>query len=363
MKATRTNLILACVVVALCATSKTKADFTFGNTLHARSTMPIRQGTSDQIGCFSPDGLEVYISSYLGPGSYGNFDLWVLKRGSKDESWAPPENLGAAVNSTREDSLPSISTDGLTLYFNSNRSGDYDIYTSVRTTKDDSWGEPVDLGPTVNSARADYSPWISPDGLELYFVSDRAGGYGHADIYVAKRLSPSDPWGAPVNLGIPVNSEYKETLLCLSPDGRLLLFSDDMAPPARPSGYGGGDMWMARRASLSDPWETPVNLGPKVNGPSEDWQPRLSPEGDMLYFCARRDGILGNWQAPILPIVDFNGDGTVDVGDLRLLIAHWGTADTLYDIGPYAWGDGVVDVHDLKVFISEWERGDSGTNP
>ena len=62
-------------------------------------------------------------------------------------------------------------------------------------------------------------------------------------------------------------------------------------------------------------------------------------------------------EAPILPIVDFNADEVVDLADLVLLIDNWGTDNTLYDIGPYAWGDGIVDIQDLKVFIEYWELG------
>jgi hypothetical protein len=70
----------------------------------------------------------------------------------------------------------------------------------------------------------------------------------------------------------------------------------------------------------------------------------------MLYFCTNSGGTWDNWQAPILPVVDFNGDGKVDSKDQDLLMAHWGQNEPLCDIGPFAWGDGVVDDKDLTVF-------------
>jgi hypothetical protein len=72
----------------------------------------------------------------------------------------------------------------------------------------------------------------------------------------------------------------------------------------------------------------------------------------MLYFASDRDGGIGDldiWQAPIIPITDFNGDGIVDAADMCIMIDHWGKDYPLCDIGPMPWGDGVVDVEDLKV--------------
>jgi hypothetical protein len=255
-----------------------------------------------------------------------------------------------------EDSTPSISADGRTLYFTYNRSGgvgDYDIYMTTRATRDAAWGPAVNLGPHINSSTTDGEPWISPDGLELYFESYRAGGYGDADIYFAKRLKTSDPWGAPANLGPVVNSPYREQFLSLSPDGLLLLFSDhpNFGSP-RPGGQGESDMWMARRRSLSDPWQAPVNLGPVVNGPSDDWQPRFSPDGATLYFFSHRDALWCNRQAAVIPTVDFNGDGEVDSADMDLLADNWGRDEPLYDIAPFAWGDGIVDEKDLMAVMT-----------
>ncbi len=122
----------------------------------------------------------------------------------------------------------------------------------------------------------------------------------------------------------------------------------------RPGGYGGGDIWVTRRASRSAPWQPAVNLGPTINGPLLDCRPCLAPDGSALYFGrgpASGNTVTSQWKAPILPIVDFNGDGKVDEKDLALLVADWGKSNSACDIGPYAWGDGVVDEKDLKVFM------------
>ena len=326
-------------------------DFTFGEPVNLKSTIPVIDPMHESIDCFSSDGQEIYIESDR-PGGFGAFDLWVLRRASTDDGWDPPENLGSAVNSPRIDGAVSISSDGLTLFFYSNRDGGQggmDIYMTNRVTRNDKWGQAVNMGPPVNSPTGETGPFISSDGLEFYFNSRRTGGYGGADLYVSKRETTNDVWGEPVNLGPLVNSAYTELGACLSPDGLLLLFSDYQDEMPRPGGYGNSDMWMTRRASRSDPWQTPVNLGPMVNGLAHDIIPRLSPDGSTLYFSNYSGDTWENWQAPIVPICDFDGDGLVDIVDVGIMIEHWYTDDPLCDIGPFPWGDGFVDAQDLKV--------------
>ena len=212
----------------------------------------------EYITCCSSDGLEIYIDSDRS-GGYGNIDLWVLRRSSINLDWGPPENLGPAVNTSKEEAAATISADGLTLYFNTNApggQGSYDIYMTTRATKNSPWEPPVNLGPKVNSAGLDAHPCISPDNLELYFISDRPGGYGSNDLYVSRRATANDPWGGPVNLGPAVNDPYNVAAPHLSPDGLLLFFQDVFGSTPRPGGYGGCDIWMTRRATVSSPWQT-----------------------------------------------------------------------------------------------------------
>lgn len=341
------------------------ADFTFGAPANTQTDLPFIDANHDVIDCFSADGLEMYITSFR-PEGYGDGDLYVLKRASKDESWGPRENLGPAVNGPKQDSGASISADGLTLYFNSDRSGGYgsfDNYATTRATKASPWGSPLNLGPTVNSSADDVFPCISANGLELYLGSYRNGGQGRSDIYVARRATTNGAWETPVNLGPTVNGPASEHWIALSPDGLWLLFSDHQNPSAvRPGGYGGADIWMTRRASLSASWQTPVNLGPMVNGPRIDCAPRMSPDGSTLYFATTMGvgtGTWEYWQAPIIPVVDFNGDGKVDGKEVLDIVEHFGQNDSLYDIGPSALGDGVVDADDLIVLAdyigAEWD--------
>lgn len=340
------------------------ADFTFSEPARMESVIPPLDPYHDSLDCFSDDGLEMYMSSDR-PGGQGNLDLWILRRASKDETWGSPENLGLIVNSSKTDAFSSISADGLTLYFTSDRPGGYgrfDTYMTTRVTKDAPWGPPVNLGPLVNSSHDEAGPCLSADGLELYFNSyNRSGGYGSGDIYVARRATVNDAWREAVNLGPLVNTAYDDGCPCLSPDGLILFFSDNSLTLFRPGGYGGADMWMTRRANLSAPWQAPVNLGPKVNGPTVEGVPNLTPDGSTLYFQSDRAGSMGYWQAAILPVVDFNGDGIVDIVDVGIMIEYWHTDDPLCDIGPMPWGDGFVDAQDLSVLVEYLFEGSRPT--
>jgi hypothetical protein len=322
------------------------ADFIFGTPVNLGP--PVSSPYADGITCITADGLEMYISCLNRPGGLGGWDIWVSRRETVNDDWGEPENLGSPINTGQNDSHAYLSPDGLEMYFTAeNRPGGYgdiDIWVTRRATRKDSWCQPENLGPVVNSSGP--------------------GGYGIEDLWVTKRATKNDPWGEPVNLGPTVNSSVDEDFPFLTSDGLLLFFSadKDAVGPLQPGGYGGLDMWMTRRANVSDPWGTPVNLGPMMNSSSLDCAATLSPDGQTLYFTSDRPGGLGGpygdiYQAPILPIVDFNGDGIVDNADMCIMIDHWGENYSFCDIGPMPWGDGIVDVEDLKI-LAEHLFGD-----
>ena len=329
-----------------------RADFIFGEPTNLGST--VNSGSSfDLFPCVSADGLELFfVSDRLG-GS-GAEDLWVATRISSTEPWTEPVNLGPGVNSSYVDAVPSLSTDGLELYFSSNRPGGYyaddsDIWVTTRSARHGSWDEPVNLGPLLNVNREKIAtcPCISADGLELYFNIGQAAPISEWNIVVVKRETKDAPWGVPVSLGPEVNSWSCQGHVGISSDGLVLVFSDIWTCSPRPGGFGVTDIWLTRRATKDGDWGTPMNLGPPVNTALKEDYPNISADGSTLYFS--RDWAADIYQAPIIPIVDFNGDRIVDAEDMCIMVDHWGTDNSLCDIGPMPWGDGVVDVQDLIV--------------
>jgi Tol biopolymer transport system component len=193
------KILLTMIFVIGLATNIAKADFVFGEPTNLGAI--VNSLARDEEPGISADNLSLYYCS-LKSGGQGDYDLWVTTRATIQDNWSPPVNLGSTVNSSSADFSPDISADGLELYFGSNRpggSGGYDIWVTRRTTIDDNWSSPVNLGSKINRSSAEGCPAISDDGLELYFWSDRSGGY---NIWVAKRATTQDNWGTPVRLVI-----------------------------------------------------------------------------------------------------------------------------------------------------------------
>ena len=345
-------LILALAMV----TEVANADFVFGEPTNLGPT--VNASANDFCPRVSTDGLSLFFPS-VRAGGVGGLDIWVTTRATKDDPWGAPVNLGPTVNSSSDDYSLDISADGLSLYFVSKRpggSGGYDAWVTTRITKNDPWNAPVNLGPTVNSSSDDYSLDISADGLTLHFTSNRGGGSGGHDVYVTTRPTTGDPWGAPVNLGPTVNGSSNEYTLGVSADGLSLYVVSD-----RGGGSGSLDIWVTRRTTANEDWGAIVNLGPEVNSSAVDGFPGPSADGRMLYFSSNRPGGSGGvdlWQIPISPVVDFNGDGIVDVKDVVIMTEHWGENQSLCDIGPTPFGDGIVDVQDLIVLTEYMELKD-----
>jgi bla regulator protein BlaR1 len=165
-----------------------------------------------------------------------------------DYTFGIPSNLGPIINSSANDGAPSVSADGLSLFFASGRSGGFggwDIWKSTRATRDDDWRAPVILDPLINSSAHDSTPCISMDGLSLYFGSSRSG----FDIWVTTRATIEDDWGEPAKLGSNINTSSYEGFPSISADDLELYFDTD-----RPGDLGGGDIWMSSRENKDDSW-------------------------------------------------------------------------------------------------------------
>jgi hypothetical protein len=315
---------------------------------------PVINDAYDMQECdFSHDGLQLYFTVWNRPDGFGSGDIYMAERETIDSPWQEPVNLGPNVNSPGGELEPSISGDGLELYFGC--WDDYILRVCTRPSKDAPWSIPAKIGPPVCSTEPAleigsndaWIPDISADGLSLYFCSTRAGGFGNSDIWVARRATKNDPWAEPVNLGPNVNTATDDLSPCISTDGLTLILRSSSR------------LCASTRKSVEDGWRPAVDLGINKGG-NLGWQhgATLSPDGSCLYlenYAAWGGYGKGDfWQVNFIPIVDFNSDGIIDIADLVALIEHWGQEDPLYDIGPLPLGDGIVDEADLKVFMSHW---------
>jgi hypothetical protein len=193
---------------------------------------PINTPDWNNVQSISADGLELY---------YNDWGLWVVRRATVSDPWGEPENDSLININAMGGSASNLSSDGLSLFLWSRN--DWDLYVSTRPTRDDLWSEPVNLGPTVNGADSTWrnrGPNISADGLVLFFTSNRDGGSGDMDLWMTRRSTIDGPWSEPVNLGPTINSAGHEQQPEISADGKSLLFCS-----SRGDGYGDWDIWQA----------------------------------------------------------------------------------------------------------------------
>jgi outer membrane protein OmpA-like peptidoglycan-associated protein len=145
-----------------------------------------------------------------------------------DKGWSEAINLGPKVNSGQWDSQPSLSPDKRQLFFTSKRPGGLggsDIYV-CNLLPSGRWSDAENMGPTINTAGDDQSPFIHADNQTLYFTSNGHPGYGDADLYYIRK-GPTGTWGKVVNLGYPINTIDQEATLFVAADGKTAYYSSD----------------------------------------------------------------------------------------------------------------------------------------
>ncbi|HXC04786.1 MAG TPA: OmpA family protein, partial [Bacteroidia bacterium] len=167
-----------------------------------------------------------------------NFDIYYCDL--IDGKWGEIKNCGPVINDkTAWDSQPSISADGQTLYFASDRPGGYggsDIWTSHKK-KDGSWDTPVNLGPTINTAGEEKTPFIHSDSETLYFSSDGLPGFGGQDIFYVRK-DDKGAWEEPKNIGSPINTPNADVGFFVSTDGHYGYFASNQKQKNQgPGGY------------------------------------------------------------------------------------------------------------------------------
>ncbi|MGB4654774.1 MAG: OmpA family protein [Bacteroidales bacterium] len=201
---------------------------------------PINTDGNEGALCVSPDGITIIITCCSRIDSYGSCDLYFSNKDGK--SWTEPINLGRTINSRAWESQPSFAADGKTLYFVSNRAGGVggaDIYVSKMDDKG-YWSEPKNLGNTINTKGDEFSPHIHPDGKTLYFSSDGHMGMGQFDLFVTE-LQPDGTWSKPVNLGYPINTNGDEINIILNAAGDYAYMSAQRADT-----YGNTDIYRVK---------------------------------------------------------------------------------------------------------------------
>lgn len=226
---------------------------------------------------WTPDGQQLF------------FTIWGRGRGTivtvarTGDVWGQPEI--APFSGRSSDLEPFVSPAGDELFFASRRpltggteEKDWDLWAVRRTVS--GWGEPANLGPTINTPGGEYYPSLTADET-LYFTSERPDTLGGEDIYRSRRL-PDGSWSEPENLGPAVNSPGPDYNALIAPDESFLIFGS-----VREGDVGGGDLHIAFRDEDGS-WLPARNMGDPINSTTLDYCPALSPDGRLLFFTSRR---------------------------------------------------------------------------
>lgn len=226
---------------------------------------------------------------------------------SSGGEWSPLKNIGEDVNTSGHDAGSGLSPDGLTLFvFRGDVNGGGDIYQSVY--KGNKWSKPKSLYKTINTDAHESAAALSFDGQSLYFISEKEGGFGGKDIYVANWDVEKERWGEAWNLGAAVNSSYDEDGVYMHPDGKTLYFSSEGH-----NSMGGNDIFYSEYDNGQ--WKTPVNMGFPINTPDDDVFFSVAADGRTAYYSSDREGgygekdiyrltFLGPEKQPVLNVED-----------------------------------------------------------
>ena len=228
----------------------------------------------------SERGNEAYFTRSAAPWGTQNAKSTIYFTTFQKGQWAIPKI--APFSGKMNDSDPYLSTDGKTLYFisnrqpNDNRVASADIW-KVERASTGTWGAPVHLGDEINSDFNEYSPRTDAKG-NLYFASDRPGGFGQGDLYVAYKKQSG--WSPPVNLGPTINTAGGEWNLEISKDGNVLFF-EASGRPQNASSF--GDLYLSFK--LHGQWTSPQNLV-SLNTSGSELAPEWREKTFTLYYAS-----------------------------------------------------------------------------
>lgn len=236
----------------------------------------------------SPDDLSLYITSDR-PGGSGGLDLWVSHRDCTDCPWQAAVNLGSTINGEANEGTPAFSTDGHFLFFTSNRvggSGGDDIYVAYRRDPHDdfAWEAPTNLGSDVNTPTLEFGSGFQQNApgsyAELYFTRGDAVASAIYSVSLERRGNTITTVGPATAVDALNEPGFMSNSPTLRGDGKEIIFWSN-----RP-GSSGPDLWVSNRETPHDTWSTPTNLGAPVNTAFADFEASISRDGRTLFFSA-----------------------------------------------------------------------------
>jgi OmpA-OmpF porin, OOP family len=223
------------------------------------------------------DQRQLIFTRRAGDGPNDDEDLMVSKKDDQGR-WTAPESISKNINTPLNEGTCSISADGRRLIFTScsgrDGIGSCDLYESIK--EGDVWTTPKNLGRNVNTSEWESQPSLSADGRTLYFVSDRRAGVGRRDIWIST-LDETNTWTKAVNAGNEINSLFDEISPFIHANDRTLYFASNGLP-----GFGGYDIFYAERDSAE--WQNPQNIGNLINDHEDQFSFFITADGKKGYY-------------------------------------------------------------------------------
>ncbi len=220
------------------------------------------------------------------PDPLGEFNEDVFISRKENGVWTKPVSMGPLINTNLNDAAISISNDGQKLFvYRDDASDGGDIYMS--TLSGDNWSAPEKLKGEVNTYYWEGSASLSADGKTLFFASERPGGVGGRDLYKAT-LQDDGTWKEVQNLGIEVNTKFDDDAPFIHPDGKTLTYSTQ---GLKSMGY--NDIFVTRFNEKDTSWTHPENIGYPINSTDDDGFFVLSTSGERGFFSSGRKGGFG----------------------------------------------------------------------
>ena len=341
-----TRIAICLAIVSLSTSQPARGgEYLFGDPVNLG--FPISSSQSE-VAHVSRDGLSLYVSRgrYDGPA-----ELHVAHRASPNDSWGPLDVMDGEINDGGSVGIASTTADKLSMFFSGKISywsggvrqgglGRGDIWLAERQSTDSPFGDPANVGAPINTEYLEADPSVSADGLIMVFASNRPNGFGTIDLWESRRASIDAPWQEPQNLGPLVNNSVDHETPTLSADGLTLMYS--VAPNGQWS-----DLWVTTRNDVESPWNSPVNLGGKINTSQYvEFNPQLSTDGSTLYYSQWTNSQeFDIFEVPILPFERASLQVGLDTYEENFDDALGGNGSSIGTVLPTGWAqseNGVV---------------------
>jgi len=246
----------------------------------------------------SSEGDEIYFSIQ----SYADEVSFIAVSKKENNNWSVPEIT--TFSGKFFDIEPSLSSDGLKLYFASNRpllntenkAKDFDIWYVQRVSKDSGWSNPINVGAPINSESDEFYPSIANNN-NFYFTCNQRSTKGKDDIFVS--YWKGDKYLEPLSLSDSINTDGYEFNAFIDPNDSYIIFTAYQ----RKDGFGSGDLYISYKISDST-WTKAQNLGKEINSDKMDYCPYIDIKTNTLYFTSKRS-FLNNSDKGFTALKDF----------------------------------------------------------